>query len=111
MVPRTLVGEIGDAPRKFPEESVANFVAEEKFVGVTVEQESKARIEPRTADKLEISESCFEIERGEHGQGIVELFDARAVVEEEQAVDERSVGAIRADTRIFVSSTTRIRPS
>ena len=67
MVPGTLVGEINDAARKFPEESVADFAAEEKFVGVTVEQESKARIESRSAEKLEISESRFEIERGKHG--------------------------------------------
>jgi hypothetical protein len=32
------VGEINDAARKFPDESVANVAAEEKFVGVTVEQ-------------------------------------------------------------------------
>lgn len=93
MVSGTLIGEIGDATRKFPEESVANFAAEEKLVGVTVEQESKTRIEPRPAEKLEISESRFEIERGKHGQGLVELFDAPAVVEEEQAVDERSLAA------------------
>ena len=67
MVPGTLVGEIDDAARKFPEESVANIAAEEKFAGVTVEQESKARIEPGPAEKLEISESRFEIERGKHG--------------------------------------------
>lgn len=62
MVPGTLIGEIDDAARKFPEESVANFAAEEKLVGLTVEQESKARIEPRPAEKLEISESRIEIE-------------------------------------------------
>ncbi len=41
VVPGTLVGEIDDAARKFLEESVANFAAEEKFVGMTVERESK----------------------------------------------------------------------
>ena len=93
MVPGTLVGEVDDAAWKFPEESVANISAEEKFVGVTVEQESKASIEPRPVEKLEISESRFEIERGKHGQRLVELLDAPAVVEEEQAVNERSLAA------------------
>ncbi len=85
MVPGTLVGEIDDAARKFLEESVANFAAEEKFVGMTVERESKTRIEPCSVEKLEISESRFEIERGKHGQRLVELFDASAIVAEEQA--------------------------
>jgi len=67
VVPGALIGEIDDAARKFPEESVANFAAEEKFVGLTVEQESKSHIEPRPAEKLEISESRFEIERGKLG--------------------------------------------
>jgi hypothetical protein len=62
VAPTTLFGEIDDAAWKLSEESVANFAAEEKFVGVTVEQESEARIEPRPAEQLEISESCFEIE-------------------------------------------------
>jgi hypothetical protein len=55
---------------------------------VAVEQEAKARIEPRPAEKLQIGESCFEVERGKYGQGLVDLFDAPAVIEKEQAVDK-----------------------
>jgi hypothetical protein len=44
VVPGTLVGEIDDAAREFLEESVANFAAEEEFVGVTVEQKAKAGV-------------------------------------------------------------------
>ena len=93
MLPGSLVGEIDDPAGNSAQELIAYFATKEKFVGVAVEQKAKASVEPRPAKKLEIGESRIEVKRGKHGQGLVELFDAPAVIEEEQAVDESSLAA------------------
>jgi len=97
MVPRAFVGEIDDSPGNFAQELIAHLVAKEKFVGMAIEQESKSRIEPRPAEKLQIGESSGEVERRKHCQGLVEFRDASAVVEKDQAVDERAFTSGDAD--------------
>jgi hypothetical protein len=67
VVPRTLVRKVDDTTGKLAKEQIADLATKKEFVGVTIEQKSKPRVQPRPAKESEVRESLVEVKRGEHG--------------------------------------------
>jgi hypothetical protein len=94
---RAFVPEISHTARKLLEKAVAHFPSEEKVVRMAIKQKTQTRIKPGAAEQFEIVECRVEIKRRKHGERLVEFFEAPTVVEEEEAVDERSFASGNQD--------------
>jgi hypothetical protein len=94
---RAFVPEISHTARKLLEKAVAHFSSKEELVRMAIKQKTQTRIKPGAAKKFEIVECRVEVKRWKHGKRLVEFFQAPTVVEEEEAVDERSFASGNQD--------------